>query len=78
MRLFQLNADYAVVCEFVSTRSGFKHVATLLFKGEEIDSTKICYSNRTWERFQYESVLNKMIQKHFTDEEIHKLGFVIN
>lgn len=69
MRLFQLNADYAVVCEFVSTRSGFKHVATLLFKGEEIDSTKICYSNRTWERFTYASVLWKLIDKHFKSPE---------
>lgn len=77
MRLFQLNADYAVVCEFVSTRSGFKHVATLLYRGDEVDSTKICYQNRTWEHYQYQSVLQKLINKAFTPDEQEKLKIEI-
>lgn len=50
-----------VVCEFESTRSGFRHIAVLLINGCERGRAKCCYLNRTWECFQYESVLRKLI-----------------
>ena len=48
---------------------GFKHVATLHRNGFEISKTKICYLNRTWERFGYESVLQKMVNNYFEGKE---------
>lgn len=69
MREFKLNDEYTVVCEFVSTRSGFKHVAVLLKNGEEINRTKCCYINRTWERFAFQSVLCKIITENFKGKE---------
>lgn len=51
-----------VVCEFESTRNGFRHIAVLLINGYEHSRAKCCYLNRTWERFQYQSVLQKLIQ----------------
>ena len=62
MKIFKLDEVYSVVCAFKSTRSGFKHTATLMKNGLQIYETKICYLNRTWERFEYESVLRKLIQ----------------
>lgn len=69
MREFRLNDEYTVVCESQNTRTGFRHVAILLRNGEELDRTKVCYQNRTWERFTFESVLNKIISKNFTGTE---------
>jgi len=63
MKTFKINDEYEIACEHQNTRSGFRHVAILLKDGEEIDRTKICYQNRTWERFNFESVLHKLFDK---------------
>lgn len=60
MQTFKINGNLEVVCEWVNTRNGFKHVATLLLDGREQESVKINYLNRTWERYEYESVLKKL------------------
>ena len=61
MNSFKITDRIEVVCEWKKTRTAFKHVATLLINGRGIDETKICYQNRTWERYTYESVLEKLI-----------------
>lgn len=70
MKLFQLNDEYSVVCVIESTRSGFRHLATLMQNGSEINKAKCCYSNRTWECFEFESVLQDLLGKNFSDEEV--------
>lgn len=69
MRIFSLNNEYSVVCNWQKTRYGFRHLATLHKNGFEIAKAKFCYYNRTWERFEYESVLNKIIEDNFTGQE---------
>jgi len=71
MKTFKINKELEIVCEYKNTRRAFKHEATLLRNGNEIDNTKICYSNRTWESYEYQSVLNKLIDKttELTDKE---------
>lgn len=69
MRIIKLDEVYSVVCVFKGTRSGFKHTATLMKNGLQIAETKICYLNRTWERFEYESVLRKLINENFKGDE---------
>ena len=78
MKLFKLDDEYSIVCEWKSTRNGFKHEATLLKNGLEDGNTKICYLNRTWERFEYESVLLRIIDKFFKGEENKKYKEIIN
>ena len=63
MTEFRVNDKISVICESQKTRSGFRHLATLLINGCECEKTKICYLNRTWERFEYESVLEKLVEK---------------
>lgn len=77
MRIFKLNNVYDVVCQFKGTRQGFKHEAIILKNGIEQDKTKICYLNRTWERFEYESVLFQIINKYFKNEEVQKYRDII-
>lgn len=63
-KLFKLDEDRNILCECINTRYGFKHEATL-FEGEYETgiSAKCCYYNRTWERFQYETVLIGLLKK---------------
>jgi len=67
MRIFNLDNIYSVVCETKDTRNGFKHTAIVCKKSydgkssQNIYETKICYLNRTWERFTYESILLKVV-----------------
>ena len=69
MRLFKLSDTYTVVCKYGNTRNGFKHTATLLKNGYEVSKTKICYLNRTWEKYTFQSVLQKIIEKNFSAGE---------
>jgi hypothetical protein len=65
MKIFTLDKSYTVVCDWKKTRTAFKHVATVLCNGSEVYSTKICYLNRTWESYEYQSVLHKAINGFF-------------
>ena len=50
-------------CYTTDTRSGFCHTAHLMGWKYDITDTKASYYNRTWERFEYESVLKRAIDK---------------
>jgi hypothetical protein len=63
MKIFDVSKDIRVVCESGKTRNGFKHTATLFVNGRECDSAKVNYLNRTWERYDFESVLEKLADK---------------
>ena len=62
MKTFQVNKNIEVVCQWHKTRRAFKHTATLIYKGNERETVKICYLNRTWERYTFESVLEKLLE----------------
>ena len=66
MKTFRINKKYQIGCEYVKTRNGFKHVAKLFRTGYfgtpvEISDTKVCYQNRTWESFEFETVIEKLL-----------------
>ncbi len=63
MQTFKINKELEAVCEWKKTRIAFKHEATLLRNGVEVLKVKINYLNRTWERYTYESVLEKLLEK---------------
>ena len=54
-------------CHTTDTRVGFCHTAHLMGWKYEATDTKASYYNRTWERFEYESVLKRAIEKLPTD-----------
>jgi len=62
MRTFRINEEIEVVCNTKKTRSGFKHEATLKLNGEECETVKVSYSNRTWESYEYQTVLHKLVE----------------
>lgn len=61
MREFKMDEHVSIICEWKKTRTAFKHEATLLIDGNEQDKTKVCYQNRTWESYEYQTVLLKLI-----------------
>ena len=71
MRTFKINDEHEAVCESQNTRSGFRHVAILIRNGCEIDRTKVCYQNRTWESYEFQTVLSRLLDntKILSDEE---------
>jgi hypothetical protein len=69
MRIFTLDDVYSVVCNFESTRSGFRHIAVLHKNGYEIARAKCTYLNRTWEAYEFETVILKVIDENFEGEE---------
>ena len=59
------NKDYYFVCEFKRTRNGFKHVCTLFELGNPypIETATCHYINRTWERYDFQSVCKECVNK---------------
>lgn len=50
-------------CHTTDTRNGFCHTAHYCGWDYSLTDTKVSYYNRTWERFTYESVLKRAIDK---------------
>ena len=63
MKTFEIKNGMQVICESQNTRNGFRHIAILMNNGNEVDRTKVTYLNRTWESFEFESVLHKLINE---------------
>ena len=77
MKIFKLDEKYNVVCNSESTRTGFRHVATLCRNGGEVAKAKCIYYNRTWECYEFESVLIEIIEKNFTGTEKEKYQNIV-
>ena len=78
MRKFDINNEYEAICEWKKTRNGFKHEATLLRNGEEVARAKECYLNRTWESYEYETVLRKLLKNTSILSEKETTDFLEN
>lgn len=78
MKTFQIGRGVEAVCESESTRYGFRHLATLLVNGYERETAKACYYNRTWESYEFQSVLRQLCDKaakNRTLSEYHQAKF---
>ena len=52
--------DYTFGCHTTDTRNGFCHTC---YDYAHDKTSKVSYINRTWERFKYETVLRRAIEK---------------
>ena len=68
MKIFKINDSTEIVCESQKTRYGFRHLATLLINGIEQEKNKCCYYNRTWECYEFQSVLYSVVAKAFKNK----------
>lgn len=63
MKSFKLNNRMRIIAKSEKTRTGFRHRATLMVDSRSVDEATVNYQNRTWESYEYESVINKLIDK---------------
>jgi len=79
MKTFKINERIEIECEWKKTRMAFKHTAILLVDGRRTDEAKICYQNRTWESYEFQSVMQRLIEKTKAltkDEKVLALQFI--
>jgi len=74
MKTFKISKTIEIECESKSSKMGFNHIARLKINGLEIRKDIIKYYNRTWEKFEYESVIVSVLAKNgFTLNEIAQI-----
>lgn len=64
-RSFVIDSDYSVITQWDKTSYGFRHLAKLMKNGVEVAKAKMTYYNRTWERYEYQSVIHSLLNKYF-------------
>ena len=67
-KTFRINRNISIDCAIQNTSYGFRHTAELTVTSgtgysyrNRSTEAKCCYYNRTWESFQFESVLEKVV-----------------
>ena len=65
--LLQLNENYTISCKFVNCQNGFRHVAKVLKNGWIDFETSCKYQNRTWECYEFETVIKQAINDYFNE-----------
>lgn len=73
MKLFKINDKIEIVCDSEKTNYGFRHLATLFIDGVESAKGKCTYTNRTWESYEFQSVLFNVVSKSTLSEQDKKL-----
>jgi hypothetical protein len=63
MTIFKIDDNTYIECVYRKTRNGFRHSASLYKDGRQKYTASISYLNRTWESFEFESVLQKILDK---------------
>jgi len=61
-KYFELEDNVYIKCWSEKTSRGFRHLAEFYVDGELIESVKVVYSNRTWEQYEFESVIYRLLQ----------------
>ena len=59
--------EYNIVNEYWETSNAWGHKSTLIAPWGEVESHKVRYYNRTWERYTYESCMSGLIETILED-----------
>lgn len=81
-RYIKISKDLHVKVWSENTSYGFRHLAELVRVWETVETAKATYYNRTWECYEYESVLKGLLEKSIkskvlTTAEIKKFKKII-
>lgn len=61
--IFKINDKIEIEAEYYETRYSWGHKAWLSVDGRNVEYKKITYYNRTWESYQFQSILYSIIEK---------------
>lgn len=67
-KTIEIDELYSLNCYFERTRYGFRHVVELLRNQCFAAKDKCCYYNRTWESYDYQSAIHKVLHKYFNED----------
>ena len=59
--------EYNIINEYWETSRAWGHKSTLIAPWGEVESHKVRYYNRTWERYTYESCMSGLIETILED-----------
>jgi hypothetical protein len=62
LSVFPVNFEF--ICDSKSNKSGFKHTCTMFVNGVQFTQKSIQYYNRTWESYQYQSILKATFKSY--------------
>ena len=62
-RIFEITPEIKIVARTGKARDGFNHFATLYNRRSADDEVKVHYINRTWESYEFQSVLYRAVEK---------------
>lgn len=69
-RSFQPTQSISIHCRSEKTSMAFRHLATVFKNGSIVGEGRIPYQNRTWEKYEFESVMRQAVDKSsLTPEE---------
>lgn len=69
-RIIIVNGNkYDFECSYTKNYSGFKHISKLYLNGKYIVKAERQYYNRTWEQYEYQSVMKQIIRLMLSDIE---------
>ncbi len=69
LKSFKIDEHLSVDCQAQRTSYGFRHLASLCRDGRVIATARESYYNRTWESYEYQTVIRKAIQAAGLDKE---------
>ncbi len=74
MKIYKLDEDYSLILEAKPTKGGFKHNCFVMYNGREarFKPYVVRWVNRTWERFEFENVMQLAIKSYFSNELAEK------
>lgn len=64
--------EYLIHSRTANSRTGFAHVSTLVRDGNEIETKRVNYYNRTWESYQYQTSM-RLVVEHVMRREHEQL-----
>lgn len=60
---FKVNDHIEIMAGYRKMRDGFNHYAVLYVDGVPVDEAKVHYINRTWEAYDYQSVMQSLVSR---------------
>lgn len=64
MTIIIVNKDVIIACEVWNRgNQAWGHEARCFYKGVEVEKARARYYNRTWERYQFESVMLELVDR---------------
>ena len=63
MNIIQVNENVSIACESYSNSRAWGHIARCIYHGREVEQAKARYYNRTWEHYQFEGVMQSLVDK---------------